>query len=71
MENEKNKVNICIIGVYFGKFHNWIEIWKKSCKYNETIDFLVVTDQEIKNIPSNMRVVKMQLEECKELIEKK
>ena len=69
MKNKKAK--ICVIGVYFGKFHNWIEIWKKSCQYNETIDFLIITDQEMENIPSNMRIIKLSLYECKQLIENK
>ena len=67
-----NKLNICIIGVYFGKFNNYFELWKKSCQYNTTIDFLIFTDQEINyDIPRNMKIIKMNLEECKNLIEKK
>lgn len=44
---------------YFGKLpQNWGG-WLDSCADNSSIDFLIVTDQEIQNTPHNVRVVYM------------
>lgn len=55
----KNK--IAIIVAYFGKFPNYFPLWLKSCGKNPTVDFIVVTDQEL-NVPYDNIIVKnMQL----------
>ena len=55
----KNKITIIV--AYFGKFPNYFPLWLKSCSKNPTIDFIVVTDQEL-NVPyDNIFVKNMQL----------
>lgn len=52
---------IAIIVVYFGKFPNYFPLWLKSCGKNPTVDFFIVTDQEL-NVPYDNIIVKnMQL----------
>lgn len=61
------KQSICIIGIYFGKLPSYFPIWLKSAEYNRTIDFLLFTDQEIGDVPSNVRVVNTTLEKIRVL----
>lgn len=67
--NNKN-LKIAIIGTYYGEFPKWIQYWLKSCKDNNTIDFYIVTDLKI-NVPSNVHIINLSLEEFKELAENK
>ena len=63
---------VCIIGIWFGPFPPWNELWIKSVRYNPTIDFLVVTDQAApQGIPDNLRYMRCTLSEFKALSEKK
>ena len=39
---------IGLISCYFGELKPEFYLWLNSCGYNKTIDFLFVTDQEIK-----------------------
>ena len=64
-------INICIIGVYFGKFQNYFPLWLKSCEWNKTIDFFIVTDNDLVNVPQNVKVIKLNLRQLKKLIEYK
>ena len=49
---------IIIILPYFGKFDSLFIFWLQSCAYNNTIDFLVITDDKTKyNYPQNVKVV--------------
>lgn len=57
---------IAIVTAYFGKLPNYFPLWLKSCSYNPTIDFFVFTDQEAKELPSNVRRINMTLAEMKE-----
>lgn len=67
------KSDICIIGVYFGKFDNYFNLWLESAAKNKTIDFLIITDQEIENIEKykNIFVEKMSMDDLHRLIENK
>lgn len=49
--------SICVIGVYFGHFPNYFPLWLKSCEFNPKIDFFIFTDQEISDVPVNVKVV--------------
>ena len=50
-----NHTKICIISVYFGPFPHYFSLWLKSCQFNPTIDFLLVTDQKIATpLPPNV-----------------
>lgn len=55
--------SICVISAYFGKLPNYFCMWVKSVAYNSSIDFLLVTDQTVKNTPSNLKIFKMTLDE--------
>ena len=57
--------DICIIGVYFGKIPPNANLWLKSCAYNPTIDFLIISDQRFVELPDNVKVYKCTLEEMK------
>lgn len=49
---------VIIILPYFGKFDSLFTFWLQSCAYNNTIDFLVITDDKTKyNYPQNVKVV--------------
>lgn len=61
--------SICIINVYIGKLPDTFPLWLKSVKWNPSIDFLLVTDAEVDDVPANMRVVKMSLKDIKNLAE--
>ena len=43
----KNK--ICIVSVFFGNLPDYFLYWKKSCLFNEKIDFLFITDNDVYN----------------------
>lgn len=52
---------IAIIVAYFGKFPNYFPLWLKSCGKNPTIDFIIVTDQELDVSYDNIIVKNMKL----------
>lgn len=55
---------IILIVTYFGKLPCWFNLWLESCKKNESIDWLLVTDDRSKyNYPTNIRVEYMNIEE--------
>lgn len=64
-------LNVCVIGVYFGRFPNYFPVWLKSCEYNKNVDFYIITDNDLTDVPVNVRVVTMKLSEMKSLAEKK
>lgn len=64
-------IKVAVIAVYYGKLPNWFNLWVKSCEYNPTIDFLFFTDQEIENIPKNLKIYNISFENLKKIIEKK
>lgn len=60
--------DICIIGVYYGRFNNYFPLWLKSCQANPTIDFMIVTDiQYNQEIPSNVRFLDLSINEVQHL----
>ena len=48
-------VSVCIVGVYFGEFPNYFELWLKSAEMNSTIDFMIFTDQKYTQLPTNVK----------------
>lgn len=62
---------ICIINVYFGKYPNYFHLWLHSAKMNPTIDFLLVTDQQLQDLPENVRTLSMNLEQFSKLASEK
>lgn len=55
----KNKFSIAIIVVYFGNWPWYFEYFIHSCRYNSSVDFIIITDNNSKNIylPPNIRIV--------------
>lgn len=66
-------IKICIINTYFGKFPLNFDLWLKSAEFNDTIDFLIFTDQKSENysIPKNVFFVKTNLFELETLASNK
>lgn len=58
-------MSIGIMSVYFGKFPAYFSVWLESCRRNPTIDFIVVTDQDICCDIANVRIVKSTLDTFK------
>ena len=54
---------ILYIVVYFGELPQIFPCWMKSCEYNHTINWLLITDQDIHTvIPSNIKYIKKKFE---------
>ena len=66
-----NRTAICIIGVYFGKLPEYINLWLKSCSYNPDIDFIIFGDNKIDNLPPNVKHIPMTLQEMKKFADEK
>ena len=63
--------SIIVINVYFGKYPNYFHLWLKSAAANSTIDFLLVTDQALTDLPSNVKTLQMTMDEFSQLATKK
>ena len=82
MEGKANSslAKICVIGVYMGTMPECFPMWLKSAEANSTIDFLIVTDNEligqkigdftIEELPANVREFILGLSEIKKIAEK-
>lgn len=63
---------VCVVGVYFGKFPPYFNLWLKSCFKNPQIDFLIFTDNEYAGKAlENVRFIRTSLSELKSLFEQK
>lgn len=62
---------IAIIGVYFGNFPEYMNLWVKSCTYNKKVNFIIVTDQKNNIEAENIKYVHMSLIEFFKLASKK
>lgn len=61
--------SVCILATYFGPLPPWFGLWATSCGTNPTVDFVVVTDQCVDGLPSNVRLFPETLENAKRRIE--
>lgn len=52
-------------------FPGWLSYWLKSCADNPTIDFLIVTDIHLENIPKNVHLLDLSMKQFKALAEEK
>ena len=59
---------IAIIHAWFGPFPNYFALWLNSCKKNHTIDFYILTDQDLEG-EDNIIPLKMTLSNLKTLFE--
>lgn len=62
--------SILIIIPYFGPFPRQFKFWLQSAYNNPTIDFLLITDKELKT-RDNVKVVNMSFDELKRLFQSK
>jgi hypothetical protein len=65
--------SIAIITCYFGKWPWYFPYFLHSCKFNPTIDFIIITDnaEEILNKPDNVIILKKKLNEIVNTASKK
>lgn len=59
---------IRLISCYFGELQSEFYLWLNSCRYNKSIDFLFVTDQEISTdiCPPNVKIMVTTLKNIKD-----
>lgn len=62
---------IILISPWFGKLRDDFPFWLKSAELNSTIDFLIFTDQDIKNAPSNVFIYKTDIKYVEQLAQEK
>lgn len=60
---------IAVVHVYFGPFPNFFDIWLQSCIYNRSIDFIIVTDNDVKTTAPNIKLMKMSFEDFKKRLQ--
>lgn len=63
-------ISILVIHMYFGKLPNFFYFWLKSCELNNTVDFLIVSDQDICTKASNIFVYKCTLDNIKQRVDR-
>ena len=58
---------IIFICPYFGKYPNYFNLTLNSIKYNDTIDWLIITDiKKIYEYPQNVKIINMTFDELRE-----
>lgn len=64
-----NFLTIAIVTCWYGPFPWYFPYFVHSCRYNLTVDFIIITDNEtvISNKPANIKIVYKTLEEVKEI----
>lgn len=64
--------SICIICCYFGTLPSTFQLWLNTCGYNDTVDFLIFTDDKRPfDVPQNVKVEYLSFLEIKAMIQKK
>lgn len=64
-------LSVGIICAYFGELPGCFSCWLKSCEFNPTINFLLITDQEVNTVPKNVRVIKLSFQFVQKLADNK
>lgn len=62
--------SICLMVVYMGRLPEYFNIWMSSCKYNQSIDFFVFTD-DLSNYecPENVKIIHVTFKEVQNRIQ--
>lgn len=62
-----SKYSVAVIICWYGEYPWYFPYFIHSCSFNESIDFIIITDNkdEIQNCPSNVRKIFKRLEEIK------
>lgn len=65
----KKPYSIAIVICYFGKFPWYFDFFVHSCRYNPSIDFIVISDNNEYDVsvPSNLRLVHMTFNEVRQI----
>ena len=71
LEKVKNQKSLAILICYFGKLPWFFDYFVHSCKYNNTLDFYVVTDDTAYsgNLPDNVYLINKTIEEVSAIAE--
>jgi len=70
--NKKNNYqSIAILTCFFGKWPWYFPYFIQSCKFNPTIDFIIITDNDIKTLPDNVIIIQKQLKEIRVIASEK
>ena len=58
---------IVFIIAYMGKYPWYVPYFIHSCRYNPTIDFIIITDNNDKNLelPANVKIIPCSIEQFK------
>lgn len=68
MRNRPNRKSIGIIICYYGEWPWYFEYFLHSCKFNPSVDFLIITDQKYDRLmPSNVKIFYRTLDELNEM----
>jgi hypothetical protein len=68
----KKSGKIIILICYYGKFPWYFPFFLHSCKYNPTVDFIIITGNNYEQeIPPNVQIMRLPFEELKEIISQK
>lgn len=68
----KQNKSLALLICYYGRFPWYFDYFIHSCKYNPTVDFLIVTDIAwLKPLPANVKLLNMSLNEVKLLATEK
>lgn len=57
---------------YFGRLREDLPLWLESCKWNPTVNWLLVTDdidKSFQNYPSNVRIIEMSFEQLRQKVQ--
>ena len=62
--------SIAIICCYFGKLRSDYKTWLLSCKYNNTIEWIIFTDCDWGKVPKNIKIINISFNDFKEYVQK-
>ena len=64
---DKQQKSITILTCWYGLYPWYFPYFIHSCRYNSTIDFIIITDNKelINNQPENLKIIHKTLEEIK------
>lgn len=62
---------IVLIGCYFGALRKDYKIWLRSCKNNTSIDWLIFSDCNWNDTPSNVKIIHKSFNDMKKIIQSK
>lgn len=71
MEKKMNMNKIALIIPFFGRFPDYTRLFLISASYNSKIDFLIFSDCDLENLPSNVRLYKSTFSEIRNMFQQK